>query len=82
MLVSVVVIGISKGIRIPKSVLDQLHISDTVDMEVEKNQIILKPVQHKPREGWDLAFQEMHENQDDTLLMPPLDEQDGFEWEW
>lgn len=82
MLVSVVAIGNSKGIRIPKAVLDQLHISDKVDMEIENQQIVLKPVKEKPRAGWDAAFKNMHKENDDILLIPEAPEQDGFQWEW
>jgi len=82
MLVSVVAIGNSKGIRIPKAVLDQLHISDKLDMEIDHQQIILKPIKEKPRKGWDIAFQKMHTNNDDALLISETTEQDGFQWEW
>lgn len=82
MLVSVVAIGNSKGIRIPKSVLDQLDISDKVDMEIDNQQIILKPIKKKPRTGWDSAFKEMHKEKDDTMLIPEITEREDFKWEW
>jgi antitoxin MazE len=82
MLVSVVAIGNSKGVRIPKSVLDQLDISDKVDMEIDNQQIILKPIKKKPRAGWDNAFKEMHREKNDTLLFSEITEQDDFQWEW
>lgn len=82
MLVSVVAIGNSKGIRIPKSVIEQLHISDKVEMEVDNQQIILKPHNRKPREGWENAFKEMHNSQDDILLIPEITENEDFQWEW
>jgi len=43
--------------------------------------IILKPIREQPRAGWDKAFQEMHKNQDDTLLILETTEENGFEWE-
>ena len=82
MLVSVVAIGNSKGVRIPKSVIDQLHISDKVEMEVENQQIILKPIKEKSRSGWEIAFKEMHDSHDDTMIFPETNENEGFEWEW
>jgi len=82
MLISVVAIGNSKGIRIPKSVLDQLHISDKVDMEIDNHQIILKPIKEKPRAGWDIAFKDMHKEKYDAMLIPETTEQEGFQWEW
>lgn len=40
----VVKIGNSRGIRIPKPLLEQTGIMDDVELEVEKNQIIIRPV--------------------------------------
>jgi len=52
MQLNVVKIGNSRGIRIPKKVLDQCQVDDVVDLSVENNVMILKPVHRKPREGW------------------------------
>lgn len=82
MLVSVVAIGNSRGIRLPKAVLDQLNISDKVDMAVENQQIVLRPVVIAPRSGWAMAFQEMHINEHDKLVMPETANTKDFEWEW
>jgi len=80
--VSIVAIGNSKGIRIPKSVLDQLNISDKVDMEIENQKIILKPIKDRPRQGWDISFKEMHNMKDDVLIFPESMEAEEFQWEW
>jgi len=82
MLVSVVAIGNSKGIRLPKAILDQLQITDQVDLEVENRQIIIKPVNKAPRKGWAEAFSKMHERKEDTLLIAEKNIGEGFEWEW
>ena len=82
MLVSVVQIGNSRGVRLPKAILDQLEISDKVDMEVENSQIILKPVPHQPRQGWDAAFSKMKDEGDDKLLLAYESGTQSFEWEW
>ena len=52
MIVSLVAIGNSKGIRIPKAVLDHL--------EIENGSIILNPITKNPRQGWEEAFQKMN----------------------
>lgn len=44
MLISVVPIGNSKGIRIPKSILQQLNIEDKVELEVHNREILIRPV--------------------------------------
>ncbi|MFH0788460.1 MAG: AbrB/MazE/SpoVT family DNA-binding domain-containing protein, partial [Pseudomonadota bacterium] len=40
----IVKIGNSQGIRIPKPLLDQTGIMDDVELEVEKTQIIIRPI--------------------------------------
>lgn len=52
MLISLVQVGNSKGIRLPKSILDQCHIEDKLEMEVANNEIILKPIKNKARDKW------------------------------
>ena len=80
MLVSVIRIGNSKGIRFPKVILERLGIKDKVDMEVTDKGIILSPVAEIPRKGWEEAFCRMHENNEDILEDVPSGE--DFEWEW
>jgi len=82
MLVSVVQIGNSRGVRLPKAILDQLAISDKLDLEVENNQIVLTPVPKHPRDGWDAAFRKMSLEGEDVLLLSEDGTSKGFEWEW
>jgi antitoxin MazE len=82
MLVSVIPIGNSKGIRLPKAILEQLGIQDKLDLEIEEKQIVLKPVNRKPRDGWDILMRRMGEAEEDKLVLPELDEKGTFEWEW
>lgn len=79
MLVSVVPIGNSRGIRFPKVILDNLAVKDKMDMQVSEKGIFLTPVKENPRQGWAKAFSEMHENCDDTLEEIP--DSEAFEWE-
>lgn len=82
MKVSVVPIGNSRGVRIPKAILEQLEISDQVEMEVENKQIILRPVNRNPRSGWEEVLRQMNENEEDKLLIPETGTDEGFDWEW
>ena len=77
--VSVIQIGNSKGIRFSKTILEKYNIKDKVDLIMEKGQIIIKPLS-KPRNGWEKAFKEMANNQDDKLLflMLPSLYNDGY----
>jgi len=82
MTVSVIAIGNSKGIRLPKTILNQLHIADQIDLEVRNNEIILKPIAEAPRSGWEEAFKKMHEQGEDILVMKDSSAEESFEWEW
>lgn len=76
--IPVINIGNSKGIRIPKAILEQYNISDTLEMVLEKGRIILKP-KSTPRQDWEESFKQMHENEDDALLIDDIFEDEIFE---
>jgi antitoxin MazE len=78
-------IGNSKGIRIPKPLIEQSKLTDEVELIVGDNEIILRSASN-PRQGWEKAFRDMAKNQDDELIdvnSPTLDNQfDESEWTW
>jgi len=80
----VVKIGNSQGVRIPKPLLEQTGINGDVELEVDQNQIIIRPVLN-PRAGWDDAFIAMAEDNDDVLLDGEASlthSWDEEEWQW
>jgi antitoxin MazE len=80
MVVSVVKIGNSRGIRFSKTVIERYNIRDNVEMILEDGHIIIKPLP-QPRKGWDNEFREMHARGDDKLTMPDIfDEERAEEW--
>jgi len=81
MQVNVVKIGNSKGIRIPKKVLDQCHVDDSLELTVKNDEIILTPLRRRPREGWEEAARRCHELKDDKPLIPDVLNDDP-DWEW
>lgn len=78
--VSVIKIGNSKGIRLSKTLLKRYNIRDTVDLIMEKDRIIIKPL-YKPRKGWEKAFKEMNDSGDDKMLIPDIFDEENIE-EW
>lgn len=82
MLISLVQVGNSKGIRLPKSVLDQCQIEDKLEMEVSNNEIILKPIKNKPRAKWAEKFKKMNENRDDKLIIDDGLDLNDRDWIW
>jgi antitoxin MazE len=78
--VSVIKIGNSRGIRFSKTMIERYNIKDTVDLILDKGQIIIKPLS-RPRKGWEKAFIEMHQNGDDRLIINDIFEDESLE-EW
>ncbi|HKM93470.1 MAG TPA: AbrB/MazE/SpoVT family DNA-binding domain-containing protein [Prolixibacteraceae bacterium] len=78
--VSVIKIGNSKGIRLSKTLLEKYGIQDTVELILEKEHIVIKPLS-QPRKDWEEAFKKMAENDDDKLLINDVFEDENIE-EW
>jgi antitoxin MazE len=78
--IPVINIGNSKGIRLPKALLEEYNIHDTIELVLEKGRIILKP-KSVPRKGWEKSFKQMHANGDDNLFIDDIFEDENFE-EW
>lgn len=76
-------IGNSRGIRIPKPIIDQLGFEKTVSVRIERNRLVISP-ERRLRQGWAEAFQAAGPSKDDELLFDSA-MQDDFEnegWEW
>ena len=82
MKVDVVPIGNSRGIRIPKPILQQCHIKKYVDLEVENEHIVIEAYHTKPRRNWEQAFEKMHQNKDDRLFIDDNLDIDTEKWTW
>lgn len=81
---SLVQIGNSRGVRIPKAFLEQAGLRDDVEIEVRGSEIVVRTLR-RAREGWREAFRRMAENGDDRMLdagTPALSSWDEQEWEW
>jgi antitoxin MazE len=72
----IVEIDNSQGIRIPRSLLEQIGISEAVEIEVHGDRIVIRAAL-KPRAGWEEAFAKMAQQHDDVLL----DDVTTTEWE-
>jgi antitoxin MazE len=77
-------IGNSRGIRLPKAIIEQAGLEEVVELEVEDDQIVIRPTKN-PRAGWEESCRRMHEAGDDQLIdgpLPSLTKFDEEEWEW
>jgi antitoxin MazE len=83
MKLSIIAIGNSQGIRIPKALLKQCGFQDKVIIKVVKGNLVLSP-DIEPRQGWEEAFKKMAKFGDDRLLDEYCIESsfDKEEWEW
>lgn len=80
----IIKIGNSRGIRIPKALLEHAGLSEEVELEAQQNQVVIRAA-GKPRQGWEEAFRAMAEQVDDQLVDEDLTGQtswDEEEWEW
>ena len=78
----IIQIGNSRGVRLPRVLLEQAHLSEEVQLEATANQIVIRSA-HSPRDGWEDAFRLMAERNDDVLdedfIAHSFDKED---WEW
>ena len=78
----VVKIGNSRGIRIPRILLEQAGLADEVEMKVEGDRLIIHAANH-PRQDWESRFAAMAEQGDDRLMDEITSTQwDKDEWIW
>ena len=75
-------IGNSRGVRIPKPLIEQAGLADTVELTVKEGRIVISRATSR-RDGWAEAAAQMAARGDDTLLDPPTSTKfDREEWEW
>ncbi len=79
---TIIPIGNSKGIRIPKTILEQCNISEKVSLEIKGNSIIIKPIKNTPRKDWDKYFKMMKDKKEDRLMINDQVDLEMEDWEW
>ena len=78
----IVQIGNSRGVRIPRVLLEQAGLTDEIEMLVENGNLIIHST-GQTRQGWAEAFASMAEYSDDRLLDEVSSTQwDDEEWTW
>ena len=78
----IVRIGNSRGIRIPKILLDQAQLPDEVELHAEPGRLVVRGAR-RPRMGWAEAARAMSkQGHDDLLDEPTVTRFDRREWEW
>lgn len=76
-------IGNSKGIRIPKPIIEQAGLEGKeIVFEVTAEGLLLKPVSRKPREGWAEDIEKHRNEGEDPALLRDWADEKLDEWEW
>jgi len=82
MKIQIVKIGNSRGIRLPKLVMDEVGLDREVELRVRQGRIVLTPVK-RVREGWAEDAKKCRERGEDLLLDNDVPtEFDLKEWKW
>ncbi len=75
-------IGNSRGIRIPKPLIEQCGLGDVVEVRVTQEGLVIAP-HRPPRDGWKQAFAASHLPEREMLLDSALPNTfDGEDWKW
>ena len=80
----IVKIGNSRGLRIPKPILEECELSGEVELEVRADGLLIKPSK-VPRLNWEESFKKIAENEDDEMIIensgaPTSFEKEGWRW--
>ncbi|MEO5925382.1 MAG: AbrB/MazE/SpoVT family DNA-binding domain-containing protein [Bryobacteraceae bacterium] len=79
---SLVAIGNSRGIRIPKALIEQTGLQNEIEIDVRGSELVIRSAR-KPREGWEEAFHAMAVRGDDQSLDAAVPTTwDETEWTW
>ena len=70
MQVAIRTMGNSKGVLIPKPILQQTGLTDAADLQVVNGVIEIRPLKRNAREGWAADSQRIAQAQDDALVWP------------
>ncbi len=80
-------IGNSQGIRLPKTIIKQAHLeSVNLEFEVVENGLLIKPVNNVAREMWEENIKSVlsanKNKKDEALLGDLLNDSDLDDYEW
>lgn len=75
-------VGNSRGVRLPKSLIEEAGLQDEVDIRARGRAIVITPGS-LPRAGWSDAACRLNEHEGGKLLDPPGPTRfDRNDWKW
>ena len=82
MQVAIRTMGNSRGVLIPKPILEQTGLVDAADLQVVNGVIEIRPFRRNPREGWAADSQRVAQSNDDALVWPEFANAGDAELTW
>jgi len=79
--VKLIDIGTSRGIRLPKPIIEQCEIEEELDLRVEGQTIILRPIK-KARENWAIFAKEAAEEYHKDDINDVFADENFDDWQW
>ena len=84
---SLIAIGNSQGIRIPKPIIKQAHLENSeLELVVVEEGLLIKPIEKNPRENWVRDIEQVYGNnqhkKDEALIEEMLDDSDLEDHIW
>jgi antitoxin MazE len=80
--VAIRAIGNSKGVVIPKIILEQSGIQEIVEMSVDGEKIVLSKPKNTVREDWAKDAQSLAKVGEDKLLLGDFTNEEDGDWVW
>jgi antitoxin MazE len=75
-------IGNSRGVRLPKPLIEEAGLTDEVELRVRDGAVVIISTA-RPRNGWGEAARQMRQRGDDRLLEAPTPTRfDDEDWKW
>ncbi|HIP61281.1 MAG TPA: AbrB/MazE/SpoVT family DNA-binding domain-containing protein [Sulfurovum sp.] len=84
---TLIAIGNSQGIRIPKPIIKQAHLADSeLELVVVEEGLLIKPIEKANRESWANNIEQVYAShkgkEDEALLFQMLDDSDLEDYTW
>jgi antitoxin MazE len=76
-----IAIGNSRGIRIPKTLIEQLQLSEEVELYATDGELRIRPAD-RPRADWMGAFKDGSEADVDDFVSASIDPSTDEDWTW
>ncbi len=74
-------IGNSRGVRLPKLLIEEARLEDEVDITVRGTSIVISACT-APRQGWAEAAMKLHAEGGDSILIDQAQNEFDKDWDW